>query len=329
MPQRTSITRKRLGTLLAGMRRKRVVVIGDAMLDVYLHGDVERISPEAPVPVVRFEREEYRLGGAANVAHNIVALGGRAELVGLIGEDPAAGTLSRALASQGVAADGLLVDPSRPTTTKVRVVTDRRQQVARIDYEDDDEVGGAHETALVTAAVKRAATAGAIVVSDYLKGTVTQRLVAELATIARERGIPLLVDPKIPHLGYYTGATMITPNHVEAEIATHMRIRTDEDAGRAARAFQDRAGCASVLITRGEAGMWLLDATGEGALSATAREVADVTGAGDTVIATLVVALSAGATPVEAAHLANHSAGVVVGKFGPSTVSAEELLAAV
>lgn len=314
--------------IVSRFRDVTVLVVGDVMLDQFLVGRVTRISPEAPVPIVRFDHEENRTGGAANVAHNVVALGARAELVGLIGNDAAASTLTRALALQGVAPDWLIVDDARRTTTKVRVVTDRRQQVARIDYEEDDEIQGAQETALVAAAVGRAAEAAAIVVSDYLKGAVTRRLIEELAGVARARGIPLLVDPKIPHLSYYAGATMVTPNHVEAEIATHMRIRTDDEARAAARAFQERAGCSSVLITRGEAGMWLLDPAGEGALPATAREVADVTGAGDTVIATLVVALSAGATAVEAAHLANHSAGVVVGKFGPSTVSADELLGA-
>ena len=165
--------------------------------------------------------------------------------------------------------------------------------------------------------------------SDYLKGAVTGRLVAELIDVAQARGVPLLVDPKIPHISYYRGATLITPNHHEAEIAAHMRIRTDEDARDAARAFRERAGCHGVLITRGEHGMWLLHAESEGALPATAREVADVTGAGDTVIATLALALAAGATTAEAATLANHAAGIVVGKFGPATVSVEELLAAV
>jgi rfaE bifunctional protein kinase chain/domain len=166
-------------------------------------------------------------------------------------------------------------------------------------------------------------------VSDYLKGAVTGRLVAELAELARSRGLPLLVDPKIPHIGYYRGATLVTPNHHEAEIATHMRIRTDEDARSAARSLRQRASCDGVLITRGEHGMWLLAPESEGALPATAREVADVTGAGDTVIAMLALAMAAGATLAEAASLANHAAGIVVGKFGPATVSVEELLAVV
>jgi D-glycero-beta-D-manno-heptose-7-phosphate kinase len=281
------------------------------------------------VPIVHFDHEENRIGGAANVANNLVALGARAEIVGLVGADAEAAVLRGALAGRNVGASGLVADSTRPTTRKVRVVTDRHQQVARLDYERDDEAPEVIEAELIAMAGALAATAGAIVVSDYLKGAVTVGLVAELSEVARRRGVPLLVDPKIPHIGYYRGATLVTPNHHEAEIATHMRIRTDEDARQAARAFREIAECDSVLITRGEHGMWLLTPEAEGALPATAREVADVTGAGDTVIATLALAMAAGATLTEAATLANHAAGIVVGKFGPATVSLEELLAVV
>jgi D-glycero-beta-D-manno-heptose-7-phosphate kinase len=304
-------------------------VIGDIMLDQFLIGRVTRISPEAPVPIVQFGREENRIGGAANVAHNVVALGGQAEIVGLVGRDKAASTLRQALEDSGLKTGGLVEDAARPTTTKVRVVTDRHQQVARIDYEQDGEAADDVEDALVERASALAARAGAIVVSDYLKGCITRRLVRELVGIARSRRIPLLVDPKIPHIDYYAGASLVTPNHHEAEVATHLRIRSDGEAAAAARRFRQEAGCDGVLITRGEQGMWLLDQEVEGALPATAREVADVTGAGDTVIATLALALAAGATSPEAARLANHAAGLVVAKFGPATVTAEELLAVV
>ena len=306
-----------------------VLVVGDVMLDQFLIGRVTRISPEAPVPIVQFGREENRVGGAANVANNVKALGGRADLVGLVGCDRASETLRAALGQIGLSSDGLVDDASRPTTTKVRVVTDRHQQVARVDYEQDGEAAGAIEDALVSRATALAAGAGAIVVSDYLKGCVTRRLVIELVGVARARRIPLLIDPKIPHLDYYAGASLVTPNHHEAEVATHLRIRTDDEAARAARRFRERAGCDGVLVTRGEHGMWLLDGEVEGALPATAREVADVTGAGDTVIAALALSLAAGATSAEAARLANHAAGLVVAKFGPATISVEELLAAV
>jgi D-glycero-beta-D-manno-heptose-7-phosphate kinase len=319
----------RAGTLVARFPRAAVLVVGDLMLDRFLVGRVDRISPEAPVPVVLFDREESRAGGAANVAHNVRALGGTVHLVGLVGGDAPADTLRAALAAQGISPDGLLTDPGRHTTVKMRVVTTRNQQVARVDYESDGEVHGSVEADLVRRATAAAATVQAIVVSDYLKGAVTPLLMMRLASLARERGVPLLVDPKIPHLPYYAGATFITPNHHEAEIATQLRIRDEADAQAAARAFRDRACAGGVLITRGEHGMWLLDDSFEGPLPATAREVADVTGAGDTVIATLGLALAAGATSAEAARLANYAAGVVVGKFGPATVGADALLRAV
>jgi rfaE bifunctional protein kinase chain/domain len=316
---------ERASRLVTGFAEASVVVIGDVMLDHFLVGRVDRISPEAPVPIVAFEREDWRIGGAGNVAHNIATLGGRVTLIGVVGRDQAAERLTSELLATGIAGNGLVVDEGRRTTTKVRVVTTRNQQVARVDYETDVEVAGATEAALLEHAAT-ADKAGAIVVSDYLKGVVTRTLMARLVELARSHDVPLLVDPKIPHLGYYAGATLVTPNHHEAETATHRRIRTHAEARASARALRDHVGSDGVLITRGEQGMWLLHGDYEGHLPATAREVADVTGAGDTVIATLALALAAGATSAEAAALANHAAGVVVGKFGPATLSGSELV---
>jgi D-beta-D-heptose 7-phosphate kinase/D-beta-D-heptose 1-phosphate adenosyltransferase len=305
-----------------------VLVAGDVMLDRFIVGRVTRISPEAPVPVVLFESEHVRLGGAANVAHNIAALGGRAALVGVVGRDAAAGRLREHLRASGVADDGLVEDSGRPTTEKVRVVTERNQQVARIDYEQDADVGAPIEAALVDRIRARASGAHALLVSDYLKGVVTRALVEALLSVgaAKGDGIPVVVDPKIPHLACYAGATLVTPNHHEAETATHRRIRTDDDARAAAADFRRRAQCDAALITRGEHGMWLSSASAEGSIPAIAREVSDVTGAGDTVAATLALALAAGASLAEAAVLANHAAGIVVGKFGAATVTQPELL---
>ena len=306
-----------------------VLVVGDVMLDRFIVGRVTRISPEAPVPIVRFESEHARLGGAANVAHNIAALGGRASLVGIVGLDAAADSVRGQLLAAGIGADGLVEDGTRPTTEKVRVVTERNQQVARIDYERDADAGGEVERAIVAQVMRLGGSAKALLVSDYLKGAITRAVIEALlrrATASAERA-PLIVDPKIPHLACYAGATLITPNHHEAEVATHLRVRTDDDARQAARDFRTRAQCEAVLITRGEHGMWLSDAGGEGTIPAVAREVSDVTGAGDTVVATLSLALAAGATMTEAATLANQAAGIVVGKFGPATVTAAELAA--
>jgi D-beta-D-heptose 7-phosphate kinase/D-beta-D-heptose 1-phosphate adenosyltransferase len=304
-----------------------VLVAGDLMLDQFVIGRVSRISPEAPVPVVEHDHDEYRIGGAGNVAHNVRALGGRVELVGLVGRDDAAGRLRGEMLLAGMGVDGLVADPARPTTTKQRIVTTRNQQVARVDFESDAEAAGEVEAALIERARRAIAHADAVVVSDYLKGAVTRGLVAAVVEGARSRGIPVLVDPKIPHIDYYAGATVVTPNHHEAETAAHMRIRNDDDARRAARVFIERARCQGVLITRGEHGMSMVDASGEAHYATVAREVADVTGAGDTVIAALALGLAAGAALPEAAQLANHAAGIVVGRFGPSTVSPAELLA--
>ena len=305
-----------------------IVIIGDLMIDQFIVGRVNRISPEAPVPVVEFDRDEFRIGGAANVAHNVHALGGSVDVIGVIGSDDDGTRLTNDLCAHDIGTSGVVPDHGRRTTKKVRVVTTRNQQVARIDYESDGEVKGAVEAALIAACERAARSARAIVVSDYLKGTVTHTLMRRAVGLAHELRVPLLVDPKIPHLEYYAGAMLVTPNNHEAEVATHMRIRSNDEARAAAHAFRRRTACDSVLITRGESGMWLLDGLAEGHLPAAAREVSDVTGAGDTVIATLALALAAGATMAEAAALANHAAGVTVSKFGPATVTPEELLEA-
>jgi rfaE bifunctional protein kinase chain/domain len=311
--------------LLSRFAGRTVIVIGDLMLDHFVIGGVDRISPEAPVPVVRFEQETWRLGGAANVAHNAAALGARVHAIGLTGKDDAAATLRAGLERLGIGSSGLVEDPERRTTRKLRVVTTRNQQVARIDYEDDREANGDVEAALVSRIEELSSLADAVLVSDYLKGVVSSGVARAAIAAARRRGIPLLVDPKVPHIDYYSGATVITPNHHEAAAVTLMRIRTGEEALAAARRFRERAGCESVLITRGEHGMTLLGPKEEAQLAAEAREVADVTGAGDTVVATMALALAAGASLIEAARLANRAAGIVVGKFGAATVTLAEL----
>jgi D-beta-D-heptose 7-phosphate kinase/D-beta-D-heptose 1-phosphate adenosyltransferase len=320
----------RLQSFVNKLEGRRVAVIGDVMLDHFLIGSVERISPEAPVPVVRFEREEYRLGGAANVAHNIAAVGGKAQLIGLVGQDDAAGHLRRALEASGLGPSGLVAD-ARPTTRKVRVVTSRNQQVARIDYEGDGEATGAALAGLCAQVNAAARNSDVLVLSDYRKGVVSQPVIDAAAAAARAAGIPLLIDPKVPRAERYRGATILTPNHHEAELMTGVLIRSSEDARLAARDIHQRSG-ANVLITWGEHGMWLLDATSgtttEESLPASAREVADVTGAGDTVIALLALSIAAGAPLLDAARIANAAAGLVVARFGPAVVDRAELAAA-
>ena len=312
--------------LLEKIAGRSILIVGDVMLDHFVVGRVDRISPEAPVPVVQYERDEYRLGGAANVASNIVAMGGRVQTIGVVGADDDGKRLASQMGATGIGTGGIVIDPARCTTRKLRVVTTRKQQVARIDYENDGEVSGPIEAAICRKVEELAAPADAILVSDYLKGAISRTVAQTASTVARRRGIPLLVDPKVPHIDYYAGATVVTPNHHEAESVTHMRIRSTDDAREAARRFKERVGCECVLITRGEHGMWLLAREGETNLPAEAREVADVTGAGDTVISALARGLAAGATLADAASLANRAAGIVVGKFGPATVSVDELL---
>ncbi len=319
------IASARAHELIDRFASRRITVVGDVMLDRFVIGRVSRISPEAPVPVVVFDHEEWRLGGAANVANNLRALGATVELIGVVGADEAGLQLKNELAAKGIQASGLITDLERKTTTKMRVVTTRNQQVARVDYESDHEVGAALEEALASQVEMRATTAQVILVSDYQKGVITRRSMAQLAAFGQSAGIPVIVDPKVPHLDYYAGASLVTPNHVEAESATNIRIESHDDARRAAESLRRQLGVENVLITRGEHGMWLSHAGVDGYLPASAREVADVTGAGDTVIATLALTIAAGGNLAEAARIANEAASIVVGKFGASTVSPDEL----
>jgi D-beta-D-heptose 7-phosphate kinase/D-beta-D-heptose 1-phosphate adenosyltransferase len=305
-----------------------VLVVGDLMLDHFVVGRVERISPEAPVPVVTFDSEEYRLGGAANVAHNVRAMGARVEIVGVLGRDADGARLRSALDDAGISTAGLVEDAGRCTTRKLRVVTTRNQQVARIDYEHDRPLAGETPSRVIAAIRDALDRADVVLISDYQKGVVSADVAGAAIAGARERGLLSLVDPKVPHIDYYVGASLVTPNHHEAESVTLMRIRTSEDARAAAQRFRARAQCANVLITRGEHGMWLLAGDDECELPAEAREVSDVTGAGDTVIATMAVALAGGASLVDAARLANHAAGLAVSRFGPAAISADDLRAA-
>ena len=317
-------------SLATQLKDRRVVIVGDIMLDRFLFGRVDRISPEAPVPVLRFDREERRLGGAANVAANVRALGGQAVLIGVSGVDEWGAALRQDLRSAGIEAS-IIEDPGRPTTCKVRLATSRNQQVARVDYESDREIDQPLAAAVLVAALAALSETpgGALVISDYLKGVVTAPLMASLVAGAARAGIPVIADPKTADAARYRGATIITPNHHEAEAMAQRRIRTDDEARDAARTIRERSGAQSVLITRGEHGMWLLDGSGaavaEAALSASAREVSDVTGAGDTVVAALALGIAAGLTLLESADLANRAAGVVVGKFGAATATLEEI----
>jgi D-beta-D-heptose 7-phosphate kinase/D-beta-D-heptose 1-phosphate adenosyltransferase len=230
-----------LAAILTRAGGRRVLVVGDLMLDHFVVGRVERISPEAPVPVVTFDSEEYRLGGAANVAHNVRAMGARVEIVGVLGRDPDGARLRSALDDAGISTAGLVEDAGRCTTRKLRVVTTRNQQVARIDYEHDRPLAGETPSRVIAAIRDALDRADVVLISDYQKGVVSADVAGAAIAGARESVLLTHEDPKVPHIDYYAGASLVTPNHHEAESITLMRIRTSEDARAAAQRFRARA----------------------------------------------------------------------------------------
>jgi D-glycero-beta-D-manno-heptose-7-phosphate kinase len=295
-----------------------VLVIGDAMLDRYWFGEVERISPEAPVPIVRVTSEEYRLGGAANVALNVAALGSSATLLSIVGADAAAEQLKVLLDQSGVTS-ALKTDPHIDTTVKLRV-SGRAQQLLRIDFEKRP-----HEAALSSLMDDFRDTAhsfGSVICSDYGKGGLTQ--VAQMIAIARNKALPILIDPKGDDFSVYEGATVLTPNR--AELARVVgQWSSDDDMSSRAQTLRNDLNLQALLVTRSEEGMSLFDAQGHFRIQTLAREVFDVTGAGDTVIGTLGALLAIGVPLREAVPIANKAAGIVVGKFGTATASPEEI----
>jgi rfaE bifunctional protein kinase chain/domain len=320
-----SIPRARLAELLDGARAVRVAVIGDAMLDVYLRGDVDRISPEAPVPVVRVRHRMQALGGAANVAQNVVALGARCELVAVVGND-IAGEAVRGMLRQLPTDPRALLAVSRPTTTKTRVLA-RSQQVVRFDEEDDADIAGVEVDCLLDVVARAVADADAVVLEDYNKGVLVAPVIRRAIESATGRRVPVVVDPKYRNFFQYSGATIFKPNRRELESALGAAV--DLDAPKALHATLQRLGVQHLLLTLGESGMVLIEPDGSShRVPTTARAVYDVVGAGDTVTAYLGAMLAVGATPLEAAIIANYAAGVEVGKLGAATVSADEVLEA-
>lgn len=320
-----SLARDRLVTLLAASATRRVAVVGDAMLDVYLRGDVERISPEAPVPVVRVRERRYALGGAGNVAQNVRAVGARCDLVAAVGDD-AGGAQLRAMLGAIDANVAALVSVDRPTTTKTRIVA-RSQQVVRVDEEEDADLEGDEVARLLVAVENAVAAADALVLEDYNKGVLVPRVIDIAMQTARAKGMPIVVDPKYRNFFLYRGATIFKPNRRELEAALGAEV--DLDHPEALPATFGRLGVDHLLLTLGERGMALISTGGNiKRVPTVAREVYDVVGAGDTVTAYLALVLAAGGSAVEAAIIANFAAGVEVGKLGAATVSADEVLEA-
>lgn len=319
------LTKIRVTEILNTLRDRNVVVLGDVMLDEFVWGDVTRISPEAPVPVVDVRRESIHLGGAANVLANLVALGAHGTVVGVVGNDDAGKRLRNGLHELGTG-DSLIVDETRPSTIKTRIIA-HSQLVVRADRESRMPVDANLEDKIVSHLKETLEKADAFVVSDYDKGVVTPRILHEILPFAYER-VPVLIDPKLRNFNHYRPATLVTPNHHEALRMSDSEDHSDDGSRHAAHVIREKLGCDAVLITRGDRGMMLLEADGEPVYVKTAaREVYDVTGAGDTVIAALAAALAAGTSMIEAATLANHAAGIVVGKVGTATATAGELIA--
>ncbi|MBC8086526.1 MAG: D-glycero-beta-D-manno-heptose-7-phosphate kinase [Phycisphaerae bacterium] len=318
-----TIARTRLVSLLDAARRQHVLIVGDAMLDVYLRGSVDRISPEAPVPVVRVEERRLALGGAANVAQNVAALGAQCDLVAVIGNDAGGESLRQHLERANIR-ERSLVTINRPTTTKTRVMA-RSQQLVRFDEEVDSDLNAGEIGMVLDAIVRAMPDATAVVFEDYNKGVLVPAVIEETIRQATARNLPIVVDPKFRNFFAYRGATVFKPNRRELESALGATVDLDHPA--ALPQTFERLGVEHLLMTLGERGMALIAADGiVHRVPTTAREVYDVVGAGDTVTAYLATMLAAGASALEAAIVANFAAGVEVGKLGAATVSAEEVL---
>jgi D-beta-D-heptose 7-phosphate kinase/D-beta-D-heptose 1-phosphate adenosyltransferase len=306
------------------MQEVRVLVVGDVMLDRYITGNVDRISPEAPVPVVRVEAESSALGGAGNVAANVVALGATCALVGCVGQDDGGRLLRGALEERGVATEGLVAAVDRITTVKTRVLA-RRQQVVRVDREVDDDVSEALGSVLAEAVHELAPRADVIVLEDYNKGVLVQAVIDAALSEGQGRGLPTVVDPKRLRFFGFAGSTVFKPNEKELADALGERLQPDDAEWMAATRRRLRSG--NLLLTLGERGVALQTEDGQHVrIPTVARSVYDVSGAGDTVTAVVAAALAAGADIVDAAILANHAAAIEVGKAGVATVSPDEIL---
>jgi len=325
---RRYITIERAGELINKFPSVRVLVIGDLIMDHFLWGKVRRISPEAPVPVVEVEREDLMLGGAANVAHNIGSLGGAVSITGVIGTDDDGRRFLQALKKKSIPAEGIVRDPKRPTTTKTRIIA-HNQQVVRYDREKKDGIKAA-VTREVLACIKKAISgADVVVVSDYAKGLISEGLMKKIVDLCAKKQKPLVVDPKVEHLDYYRGADIVTPNNLEAARGASIEIKDAKTLKKVGKILKDRLASKALLITRGEHGMSLFENDSDTHIPTVAKEVYDVSGAGDTVAGVLALSMAAGADFREAAVMANFAAGVVVGKLGTATLSAEELFEAV
>ena len=325
-----AVSTSRLQGIIRGFRGLEIGVLGDLMLDELLRGDATRISPEAPVPVVRIENESAREGfpgGAGNVAANLAALGGRAVLFGVIGDDAPGRKLRALLGERGIDASGVTEEPRRSTPRKVRIVA-HQQQLLRLDFEQPQPISSRSARLLARRFARRISRLDALIVSDYMKGCVTTDLASHVSTLARQRRIPVLVDPKPEHPEICRHATVVTPNLREAELMAGVPLGSLREREIGAVRLRSDLDCSALLITRGGKGMTLVEGARVLEIPSVPRPVYDVTGAGDTVIAVMALALAAGASLREAAELANLAGGCVVLKFGTAVITPAELRAA-
>lgn len=315
----------RIKEILNKFSNKTIFVVGDIVMDQYIWGKVSRISPEAPVPVVDVIEENFLLGGAANVLNNIVSLGGKALISGVIGHDDVGRKIIHELRVRKIDTSGIIVESDRPTTLKTRIVA-HSQQVVRYDREKRDDINSSSKKVIKEYLKEKLPEIDALIISDYCKGVVTKGLVSEIISLLNSRGLPVLADPKVGHFDLYEGLTLITPNTAEASAGSGIPIINNKSLEMAGKSLIEKLRCKAVLITRGEEGMTLIEDNGEITyIPAVAKKVFDVTGAGDTVIGVMTLAIAAGATMKEAAEIANHAAGIVVGKVGTAVVEMEEL----
>ncbi len=316
-----------LAAEIEALASARVLCIGDVMLDRFAYGEVDRISPEAPIPVFRHQSEATMLGGAGNVLRNLTALGAGADFIGVIGDDGAGGEIQALVAAEPGVEGHLVVDPERETTIKTRYIAGA-QQLLRADRESAWDIGASLAEDVLKAAAQAIESAQAVVLSDYGKGVLTQGVTARIIEIAAKAGKPVIVDPKGNDFTRYRGAYLLTPNVKELELAAGHDIFDEDGIAATAQNVRQSAGVEGILVTRGRDGMTLAVDGGHCHLSARAREVFDVSGAGDTVVATVAAALGAGMAVADAAYLANTAAGIAVGKIGTAVVHHDELSAA-
>src|SRR3989338_4600062 len=325
-PTMKSLNFTRLKKIISSFHKAKVMVVGDLILDEFIWGKVHRISPEAPVPVVWVDSENFMPGGASNVASNIRSLGGDVTLIGVVGEDARGEILRSLLQSKGVHCDGVFADPARPTTQKTRVIA-HHQQVVRIDREKVMPLEAGTLKKMLDFVKGRLAKMDAVILEDYGKGVIVPDLVQKIVQLAKRSGKVITVDPKEDHFSYYRGVTTITPNHHEAGSAVGFQIKDDATLLKAGEKLLDKVKCDTVLITRGENGMSLFQkGKPMHKIPTVAQEVFDVSGAGDTVISAYTLARACKASALDAALISNVAAGIVVGKVGVAATTPEELL---